>query len=113
MIQFYKPTLKRRDMDSVLQTMVNEKIGPGERARAFVQSFCEKIKATSGAAYRTYPDCLEAALRAAGAQNGTKVAVSPLSPAIYRSILEGLGCEIKIFLTILVQNVCLCFIVKI
>lgn len=93
MIQFYKPTLKRRDMDSVLQTMVNEKIGPGERARAFVQSFCDTVKSVSGIAFRTYPDCLSFALSAIGAGEGTKVAVSPLSPEIYRSVLDKLGCE--------------------
>ena len=93
MIQFYKPTLKRRDMDSVLQTMVNEKIGPGERARAFVQSFCEAVGATSGVAFRTYPDCLSFALAAAGVGEGTKVAVSPLSPKVYRSVIEKAGAE--------------------
>ncbi|MBR4426080.1 MAG: DegT/DnrJ/EryC1/StrS aminotransferase family protein, partial [Spirochaetales bacterium] len=88
-----KPTLKRRDMDSVLQTMVNEKIGPGERARAFVQSFCEVVGATSGIAFRTYPDCLSYALSVVGVSEGTKVAVSPLSPEIYRSVLMHLGAE--------------------
>ncbi len=93
MIQFYKPTLKRRDMDSVLQTMVNEKIGPGERAKAFVQSFCETVGANSGIAFRTYPDCLSYALSACGVCEGTKVAVSPLSPEIYRTVLKALGAE--------------------
>ena len=81
-------------MDSVLQTMVNEKIGPGERARAFVQSFCETVQATSGIAFRTYPDCLGFALSAIGVGEGTKVAVSPLSPEIYRTVLQKLGARI-------------------
>ena len=96
MIQFYKPTLKRRDMDSVLQTMVNEKIGPGERARAFVQLFCDTVKATSGVAFRTYPECLSQALRLMGAQKGTRVAVSPLSPAVYRDVINSVGAEMVI-----------------
>ena len=96
MIQFYKPTLKRKDMDSVLQTMVNEEIGPGKISRDFVQAFCEEVKATTGAAYRTYPDCLSAALRLMGAQKGVRVAVSPLSPAIYRTVIENLGAQMVI-----------------
>ena len=80
-------------MDGVLQTMVNEKIGPGERARSFVQLFCDTVKASSGVAYRTYPECLSEALRVMGAGRGTKVAVSPLSPAVYRSVIEGVGAE--------------------
>ncbi len=91
MIQFYKPTIKRRDMDSVLQTMVNEKIGPGERARAFVQLFCETVKASNAVAFRTYPDCLAEALKLMGAKEGTVVAVSPLSPSIYRSVIRSVG----------------------
>lgn len=93
MIQFYKPTLKRKDMDSVLQTMVNDQIGPGKISRDFVQAFCDEVKATSGAAYRTYPDCLSAALGLMGAGEGVRVAVSPLSPAIYRTVIEDLGAE--------------------
>lgn len=93
MIQFYKPTLKRKDMDSVLQTMVNDQIGPGKISRDFVQAFCDEVKATSGAAYRTYPDCLTAALKLMGAKEGVRVAVSPLSPAIYRTVIENLGAE--------------------
>ena len=83
-------------MDSVLQTMVNEKIGPGERARSFVQLFCDTVKASSGVAYRTYPECLSEALRVMGAGRGTKVAVSPLSPSVYRSVIEGIGAEMVI-----------------
>ena len=93
MIQFYKPTLRRKDMDSVLQTMVNDQIGPGKISRDFVQAFCDEVKATSGAAYRTYPDCLTAALRLAGAKEGVRVAVSPLSPAIYRTVIEDTGAQ--------------------
>ena len=75
-------------MDSVLQTMVNEKIGPGERAKAFVQSFCETVGVSSGIAFRSYPDCLFYALTAMGVTSGTKVAVSPLSPDIYRTVFD-------------------------
>ncbi len=91
MIQFYKPTLKRRDMDSVLQTMVNEKIGPGERGRAFVQLFSDYVKAATAVAFRTYPDCLAEALRLMGAREGIVVAVSPLSPSIYRTVIKAVG----------------------
>lgn len=80
-------------MDSVLQTMVNEKIGPGERAKTLVQNFCEEIKATTGAAYRTYPDCLISALKAVGVKNGSCVAVSPLSPKIYEEVIKSIGAQ--------------------
>jgi len=105
MIQFYRPTLKRRDMDSVLQTMVNEKIGPGERTAAFVRAFCETVGATSGDAYRTYPDCIRAALSIAGVTEGTRVAVSPLSPSVYRSVIASLGAEM-VMVDVIRENGC-------
>ena len=94
MIRFYKPTLKRKDMDSVLQTMVDEKIGPGEKVLSFMQAYSDTVKAVSSSSYRTYPDCLAASLLMAGAQAGTKVAVSPLSPQIYKTVIESLGAQI-------------------
>ena len=80
-------------MDSVLQTMVNEKIGPGERAAAFVQAFRELTGTERACAFRTYPDALECALRTAGAGPGTAVAVSPLSPAVYRQAIAKTGAK--------------------
>ena len=59
-----------------------------------MQSFCETVQATSGIAFRTYPDCLSFALVTIGVGEGTKVAVSPLSPEIYRTVLQKLGAEI-------------------
>ena len=38
-IKFQKPALFRKDMDAVLQTMVDEKIGPGDRKKAFIKAF--------------------------------------------------------------------------
>ena len=43
LVRFYKPTLRRRDMDAVLQTMVDEKIGPGERRKQFLKLMAEYL----------------------------------------------------------------------
>lgn len=94
MICFYKPTLKRKDMDSVLQTMVDEKIGPGEKVQSFMQSYSNITKAVSASSYRTYPHCLIETLKMAGAKEGTKVAVSPLSPAIYKEVAKEVGAQL-------------------
>ncbi len=79
-------------MDSVLRTLVDEKIGPGERADLFINEFARSTGCRSGAAYRTYPDCIESALVLLGACEGAKVALSPLAPRIYLTVLEKLGC---------------------
>lgn len=94
MIRFSKPTIKRRDMDSVLQTMVDEQIGPGDRCSAFTQSFAECVRCSSATSFRTYPDCIRTAFKIMGVVKDTKVAVSPLAPHLYLEILNELESNI-------------------
>ena len=51
-IRYTKPTLIRKDMDAVLQTMVDEKIGPGEKRREFIKLFALYIDKKDGIAVR-------------------------------------------------------------
>lgn len=94
LIRFFKPTLRRKDMDAVLQTMVDEKIGPGERRKDFLRLFCQYVNAKDGACLRSYIDALEIALSSFSLEKGSKLGVSVLSPAIYRVVAERLGLEI-------------------
>ncbi len=79
-------------MDGVLRTLVDEKIGPGERASLFMHEFAQSTGCRSAAAYRTYPECIESALLLLGACEGAKVAISPLAPKIYLTVMNKLGC---------------------
>lgn len=94
MIRFFKPTLKRKDMDSVLQTMVNEQIGPGEMSSLFTSTFAEKCSCSGAVAFRTYPDCIESALKIAGVTEESVVAISPLAPDVYKSVFDKIGCKV-------------------
>ncbi|MBG0766864.1 MAG: hypothetical protein PWP25_153 [Sphaerochaeta sp.] len=94
LIPFYKPTLRRKDMDAVLQTMVDERIGPGERKNEFLKQFCTYIGASSGIALRSYPDALRASLLALGLPPGAKIGVSVLSPSLYSSVAKDLQLEL-------------------
>lgn len=92
-IRFFKPALYRKDMDGVLQTMVDEKIGPGERKKEFLKQIAEFIGRKDGIALRSYPDVLTASLIAAGISEGDKVIVSVLSPKIYLEVFRKMGIE--------------------
>lgn len=94
MIRFYKPTLKRKDMDGVLQTMVNEEIGPGESSRLFTQMFAERVKCSKGLSFRTYPDCIDTALKVLGIDETSTVAISLLAPSVYYHELKKTGCTV-------------------
>lgn len=92
MIRFYKPTLKRKDMDAVLQTMVDEQIGPGERKREFLRECLAYLNIKGGGiALRTYPDAIKLGLELAGVESGTKVGVSVLSPGFYGPLIKEMG----------------------
>src|SRR5574344_2220715 len=91
LVRFYKPTLRRRDMDAVLQTMVDEKIGPGERRKQFLKLMAEYLNLKDGIAVRSYTDALRAAITALCLESGDSIAVSVLSPEIYRTVINDLG----------------------
>lgn len=89
-IEFYKPTLRRKDMQSVLQTMVDEKIGPGVKKQEFITLLSAKLKRKGGIALRSYYDALLSALIIAGVGENSNVVISILSPKIYRVAINSL-----------------------
>ncbi len=90
-IEFYKPTLRRKDMQSVLQTMVDEKIGPGERQREFITLLSKRLNKNDGIALRSYYDAIISSLIIAGVREGTNVIISILSPKIYQTAIQSLN----------------------
>ncbi len=79
-------------MDAVLQTMVDEHIGPGERKKEFLKQLQVFIGATAGGvALRSYVDALRISLQMCNVGEGSLIAVSALSPSIYASVAESLG----------------------
>ncbi len=81
-------------MDAVLQTMVDEKIGPGERRKEFLKLFASYLSLKDGVSERSYPGALTLALKAAGIKAGDKIIASVLSPEIYRVVAENLGASL-------------------
>lgn len=92
-IRFYKPALYRKDMDAVLQTMVDEKIGPGERKKEYISLFCDLVNKKFGFALRTYYDGILYSLRSLNLESGDKVFISVLSPRIYLEAFKALSIE--------------------
>ncbi|MDD2232131.1 MAG: DegT/DnrJ/EryC1/StrS family aminotransferase [Sphaerochaetaceae bacterium] len=84
-IEFYKPTIKRKDMDAVLQTMVDEKIGPGEKRQEFIDKLCQLLGLRDGMVLRSYKDAIQCAFNLAGLKTGSCLALSALAPGLYAS----------------------------
>ncbi len=91
LIRFYKPALYRKDMDAVLQTMVDEKIGPGDRKKEFLRAFAQYVGKKDGIAFRSYLDVIVASLNALELKEGDGVLISVLSPRIYLEAFKRVG----------------------
>jgi dTDP-4-amino-4,6-dideoxygalactose transaminase len=89
-IEVYSPTIRRKEMDAVLTAMVEDKIGPGERARLLIQIAKEHLNFDYALALRSPAVALHLALKALNTQPGQGVVVSALSPAYYFQVLEDL-----------------------
>lgn len=89
-VRFNKPTLTRKDMDAVLQTLVDEKIGPGERKREFLKLFAQYVSKRDGLILRSFYDALIFSLKSLSLEKKSKVMISMLSPKIYLSALKAL-----------------------
>ncbi len=93
MIRLYKPTIKRKDMDAVLNCLVSEQISAGEKNRELAQQLKSRFQAAEVHLLRSYPKAVELGLRAFGVQEGGAVAVSSLSPGHMLLSVSSLGAE--------------------
>lgn len=91
LIKFQKPALFRKDMDAVLQTMVDEKIGPGDKKKSLVKAFASYTQKSDGIALRSFIDGISIALKSIGLEEGDSCAISVLSPEVYLEAFKRNG----------------------
>jgi dTDP-4-amino-4,6-dideoxygalactose transaminase len=89
-IEVYSPTIRRKEMDAVLTAMVEDQIGPGERARLLLQTAKEHIRFDYALALRSPATALHFALKALELKEGDGVLVSALSPRYYAQTIADL-----------------------
>lgn len=90
-IPVFKPSINRKDMDSVLSCMVSDDIGPGSVSAQFVKAVSEYLGLPGGTAYREQSKALETALDVLHLDPGSRVLLSPLSPGYYIQTLLTRG----------------------
>jgi dTDP-4-amino-4,6-dideoxygalactose transaminase len=89
-IEVYSPTIRRKEMDAVLTAMVEDKIGPGERARFLIGSAKEQLRFDYCLSLRSPATALSLALKALNLEDGQGVVISALSPRYYKQVIEDL-----------------------
>ena len=92
-IPISRPSIKRKDMDSVLSCMVSDTIGPDRISKQLVDAIGEYLKRKGGLALREYPRAVQLALEGLGLGAGSRVVGSALLPALYAEAFEALGIE--------------------
>lgn len=93
MIPAFKPSIKRKDMDSVLSCMVSDVLGPATLNERLLKVLCERTGATGGYALRDIPRALALVFRSLGLEPGARVALSPLLPWSYLYACRELGLQ--------------------
>jgi dTDP-4-amino-4,6-dideoxygalactose transaminase len=89
-IEVYSPTIRRKEMDAVLTAMVEDKIGPGERARLLITNAREQLRFDYCLSLRSPAIALSLALKALNLEDGQGVIISALSPRYYQRVIEDL-----------------------
>jgi perosamine synthetase len=90
-ISVFKPTIKRRDMDSVLTCMVSDRIGPGALSSELASQLASYLGISGGMACSSYYASLRIALDALGLGEGDRIVISALSPSLYLDVFEEKG----------------------
>lgn len=83
--------IRRKDMDSVLNCLVTDSIGPGDYLERFQKASRDVIGFDYGLAVRGPHIALGLALEALGLERGDAVAVPALAPAYYARVLGEKG----------------------
>jgi dTDP-4-amino-4,6-dideoxygalactose transaminase len=91
MIPLYKPTIKRKDMDSVLTCMVSDRIDHGKITNDFLSELGAYLGSRGGAAFRDYGRAVETVLLEMGIERGAGISISPLAPRIYLEVFRNFG----------------------
>ncbi len=90
-IPIFRPTLKRRDMGSVLSCIVSDKLGPGDLARDLVSRVCQATGTGGGVTVSSSYTGLSLALEALGLARGDAVVLSALAPAVHLRAVHDRG----------------------
>jgi perosamine synthetase len=87
----FRPTVKRKDMGSVLSCIVSDKIGPGEISRELVARASHMLGHAGGVSLRNSYLALSVALEALGLGASDPVILPALSPSLWLRVLRDKG----------------------
>jgi dTDP-4-amino-4,6-dideoxygalactose transaminase len=90
-IPVFRPTLRRRDFNSVLGCLVSDRLRAGPLNHELAAELSRYLGAAGGACLATFGQAVACALEALGLAEGEAVVLSALAPAEYLEALAGRG----------------------
>ena len=90
-ISVFKPSIKRKEMDAVLNCMVSDRIGFGKAASQLIKDLCDYLGLNGGIAFKEYYRALRTALDGLELEAGASVIISALAPNLYSIVLQDAG----------------------
>jgi len=105
-IPVFKPSIKRRDMHSVLSCLVTDEIGPSALADKLTEAVSSYFSLQGGLALREYSRAIRLSLDALKLEEGDEVIISPLAPLIYLKAIISWGIK-PILVDVSEKNACL------
>ena len=106
MIPTTRPSIRRKDMDSVLTCMVNDNLGPGERSDELVSAVAHYLGIGGGIALRERGRALSLALAMLELPAGSSVAMDALVPADYYDVVVAAG-YVPVFVDVMPDGTCI------
>jgi dTDP-4-amino-4,6-dideoxygalactose transaminase len=93
LVPLKRPTLRRKDYNSVLNCLVTDQIDSGPLNQEFASALSKILGVAGGAAMTSYRSCIECALRLLELEEGDRVILSALAPREYLRILKARSLE--------------------
>jgi perosamine synthetase len=90
-IPIFRPTIRRKHMNSVLSCLVSDRIGSGSLSRECAAAFSRHLGGAGAVCLASFSQAIQMALDTLKLERGTAVLVSALAPAYYHTILVGRG----------------------
>src|SRR5208337_1780780 len=90
-VPVFRPTVKRKDMGSVLSCIVSDKLGPGEISRELTSRACHLLGHAGGVSLANCYLAVSAALDALGLSSGDAVILPALAPALWLRVVLDKG----------------------
>ncbi len=94
MIPIYKPSIKRKEMDALLSTLVSDYIDSKNDSGEFIKALSLYLGLENGALLRDYSTAIETVLGSMNLDPGSRVLLSPLAPSNYLRVLEKMSLSV-------------------